>query len=282
MSLRILVGIDGSTFGQRAINFGITLAKKSGATLAGMCIVDTFGIERHSAGANIGAFYMAEKLVDKQINEAKEKLQKLLDEFAEKCSSNGVRYEKIMAYGTPAKEIIKETELADLIVLGMRTFFHFETSDSPSEAFERVISHGKCPLIAVTDEELPAEMDVLIAYDGNLKSNNALKAFARINDIFKFSQEVTLLNVNDDLGEGDTILEKADRYLQAHELTIKKRVLAGRPREIIHKTVKEMEAGRKTLLVIGTSGTNELSDYILGNSIKNMVQDGSIPMFIFH
>jgi len=43
-----------------------------------------------------------------------------------------------------------------------------------------------------------------------------------------------------------------------------------------------MEAARKTLLVIGTSGSNEISDYILGNSIKNIVRDGSVPMFIFH
>lgn len=125
-------------------------------------------------------------------------------------------------------------------------------------------------------------MDILIAYDGNLKANNVLKAFAGMNDRLNFSREVTLLNVNHDLDEGDRTLERADRYLQAHGFAIKKRVRAGRPREIIYQTAKEMEAVRKTLLVIGTSGSNDLSDYILGNSIKNMVRDGSIPMFIFH
>ena len=282
MGLRILVGIDGSDFGRRAIAFGIALAKNSGATLAGMCVVDTFGIERHSAGANIGAFYFAEKLIDEKINEARATREKLLDEFERQCKSNNLKYEKILAHGTPAKEIIRESELADLLVLGIRTFFHFETSEDPEDTFEKVISHGRCPLIAVTDEELQLEMSVLIAYDGNLKSSNAMRAFAGLNDRFNFSREVTLLNVNDDPGDGDMILGKADQYLQAHELTIKKKVRAGRPREIIYKTAKEMESTRKTLLVIGTSGSSELSDYILGNSIKNIVRDGSIPLFIFH
>jgi len=282
MGLRILVGIDGSDFGKRAVAYGIALAKNSGATLAGICVVDTFGIERHSAGANIGAFYFAEKLIDEKINESSDTLERLLDEFEEKCKSNGVKYEKILTCGTPAKEIIRESELADLMILGVRTFFHFETSEGPGDTFEKVVSHGRCPLIAVTDEELPMEMGVLIAYDGNLKSNNAMRAFAGINDRFNFSREVTLLNVNDDPCEGEAVLEKADRYLQAHQLTVKKKVRAGRPREIIYKMAKEMEAARKTLLVIGTSGSNEISDYILGNSIKNIVRDGSVPMFIFH
>jgi nucleotide-binding universal stress UspA family protein len=282
MGLRILVGIDASNYGQRAIAYGIALARRSGATLAGICVVDTFGIERHSAGANIGAFYFAEKLIDEKINESRDRLEKLLDDFELKCKSDGIKCEKILKYGNPAKEIIRESELADLLVLGLRTFFHFETSEAPGDTFEKVISHGRCPLVAVTDEDLPPEMSVLVAYDGNLKSNNTLRAFAGFNDRFNFSREVILLNVNNDPGEGDAILEKANQYLQAHGLTIKKKVRAGRPREVIYKIAKEMEGERKTLLVIGTSGSNELADYLLGNSIKNIVQDGSIPLFIFH
>jgi len=282
MGLRILVGMDGSDYGQRAAAYGIALAKKSGATLAGLCVVDTFGIERHSAGANIGAFYFAEKLINEKMNESRAIMESLLDQFEEQCRDNGVQCEKILAYGTPAKEIIRESELADLLVLGMRTFFHFEAEETPDDTFETVISHGRCPLLAVTDEELPTEMDVLIAYDGNLKSNNALKAFAWINDRFDFSRKVSLLNVNEDSGKGDAILARADHYLQAHGLTVKKKVRAGRPREMIHRTAKEMEAERKTLLVIGTSGSNEISSFLLGNSLKNLMRDGSIPLFIFH
>lgn len=282
MSLRILVGIDDSNYAQRAIAYGIALAKKSGATLAGICVVDTFGIERHSSGANIGAFYFAQKLIDEKINESREKLEKLLDEFEENCRRNGVRYEKIMTSGTPAKEIARESELADLLIMGVRTFFHFETIEGPGDTFEKVVSQGRCPLIAVTDEELPLEMDVLIAYDGNLKSNNALKAFAGMNDLFHFSPSATLLNVNDDPSEGDKTLEKADRYLSAHGLKTRTKVRAGRPREMIHRTVKEMGEGKKTLLVIGTSASNEVASFFLGNSLKNVVRDGSIPLFIFH
>jgi len=282
MGMRILVGMDGSNFGKRAVAYGIALAKKSGGTLCGICIVDTFGIERHSAGANIGAFYFAEKLIDEKINEARETLETLLEEFDELCRRSGIKYEKILTCGTPAKELIRESELADLLILGVRTFFQFETREGPEDTFEKVVSHGRCPLLAVTDEELPTELGVLIAYDGKLKSNNAMRAFTGMNDHFNFSREVTLLNVSDDPCEGDAVLEKADRYLQAHGLTVKKKVRAGRPREVIHKTAKEMEAAGKTLLVIGTSGSNEIADYLLGNSIKNILRDGTIPLFIFH
>jgi nucleotide-binding universal stress UspA family protein len=282
MGLRILVGIDGSDYGRRAVAYGMVLAKKSDAVVSGISIVDTFGIERQSAGANIGAFYFAEKLIDEKINRSRESLEKLLDEFDALCKSNGIRCEKIMKSGTPANEIIKESELADLLVLGIKTFFHYGTHETSDDTFEKIVSYGRCPLIAVPDEELPLEMDVLIAYDGNLKAKNAVKEFARINDIVNFSREATLLNVNDDPNEGDMVLEKVDKYLQAHELIMKRKVRAGRPREIIYKTAKEMEATRKTLLVIGTSGSNDISNFFLGNSIKNIVHDGTIPLFVFH
>lgn len=282
MGLRILVGIDGSEYGRRAVAYGISLAQKSGATLAGMCIVDTVGIERHAAGSNIGSFHFAEKLIDEKINEARAALESLMDQFEEQCRKSGIKYEKILTCGAPDRELIRESELADLLILGIRTFFHFETSKDPGDTFEKVVSHGRCPLIAVTDEELPTEVAVLIAYDGHLKSNNAMRAFAAINDLFNFSREVTLLNVNDDPCEGDAVLEKAEPYLQAHQLTVKKKVRAGRPREIIFKTAKEMAETRKTMLVIGTSGSNEIAEFFLGSSTKKVMLDGTIPLFIFH
>jgi nucleotide-binding universal stress UspA family protein len=282
MGLRILIGIDNSDFTQRAIAFGIELAKKSGATLAGMSIVDTYGIERTAAGASPGAFYYAEKLVDEKVNESRAILEKLLSDFEQKCSANGLKSEKILKSGAPAKEIIKETELADLLITGINTYFHFETSDKSDDTFEKVISHGKCPIIAVTDQELPLDLSALIAYDGNAKANNAMKSFVWLNDRFGFTHEVTILNVNDDLDEGDMILQKAERYLAAHDLKITRKTVRGRPREVIYKTAIECEKTCKTLLVIGTNGNNELSDYIIGNSIKNIVQDGSIPLFIYH
>jgi nucleotide-binding universal stress UspA family protein len=282
MGLRILIGIDNSVFAQRAIGFGIELAKISGSTLVGICAVDVYGIEKHAAGASPGAFYYAEKLVDDKINDSRTKLEKLLDEFENKCRTHNIACEKILRSGTPAKEIIKETELADLLLIGIKTYFHFETTDDSDDTFEKIISHGKCPIIAVTEKEIPVNMGTLIAYDGNAKSNNAMKAFARVNDYFKFSKEVTVLNVNDNLEEGDAIIQKAHRYLQSHGLKVTGKILQGRPREIIYKTAKELENICKTLLVIGTNGNNELTDYIVGNSIRSIVQDGTIPLFICH
>ncbi|MGE5344066.1 MAG: universal stress protein [Candidatus Omnitrophota bacterium] len=282
MGLRILIGIDNSRFSQRAIALGIELARKSRATVAGIGVVDADGIERHSAGAAPGAYSYAEKLMDEKINDSRSKLETLLNDFEDQCKANGVACETILKSGTPVKEMINETELADLLIIGIRTYFHFETSEDPDETFEKVISHGKCPVLAVTDQELPAEMGVLIAYDGNLKANNALKAFACLNDRFHLSPEVTVLNVNEDLNEGERIVEKAQPYLQAHELNVTGKVVCGKTREVIYQTAKECETSTKTLLVIGTNGTNELSDYILGNSIKHIVEDGTIPLFIYH
>jgi len=282
MGLRVLIGIDNSSFSQQAITFGITLAKQTGATLIGISIVDADSIEMHSASAPLGSFYYAEKLVDEKINEAHAILEKALQDFKTKCQANQVKCETILNAGNPAKEIIKETELADLLIIGIQTFFHFETDSTPDDTFEKIINHSKCPIIAVTEQEIPAKFGVLAAYDGNIKANNAIKAFATINDRFQFTTDVTVLNVNDDLDEGTIIINKAVKYLEAHGLNITGKVLRGRPREIIFKTAKECEQTKKTLLVIGTNGNNELTDLILGNSIKNIILDGTIPLFIYH
>lgn len=282
MGARILICLDNSNYSKRAVSFGINLAKKSGASLAGIAIIDTFSIERHAAGAGPGSFYYAEKLVNEKINDAKIKLESLLQNFQDLCKQSGIPCETILKTGTPAKEILKETEMADLALIGIKTFFHFEFSSQSDDTFEKVISHSKCPIFAVIDEEIPMEMDTLIAYDGNAKANNAIRAFSCFNDRFKVSSNVTVLTVSDDPEEGNTISQKATDYLNTHNVHASKKVLCGRPREVIYKTAKECEGQCKTLLVTGTNGNNELSDYILGNSIKHIIEDGSVPLFIFH
>lgn len=282
MAKRILIGLDGSVYSQSAIELGIELAKKDDSLLVGLGVIDIEGIEKDAAGAGAGASYYAEKLEQGKIEDAGKKLKALVEEFEQSCKSAGVRFEGIVRQGNPVAEILAESELADLLLVGLKTFYHFETRDDSGDTFEKIVQECRCPLIGVTEEKTGLNLSVLIAYDGRLKARNALQAFAAINDCFMISERVSLLTVDNDEAQGNEIIDPAVKYLQAHQLQVEAMVKAGKPRKVIFETAKAMDDIQNTLLILGTNGRDEVTDYIFGNSIKKLVDDGSMPLFIYH
>lgn len=282
MAKRILIGLDGSVYSQNAIELGIELAKKDSSVLVGIGVVDLKGIEKDASGAGAGASYYAEKVEQEKIENAGKKLKELIENFEQTCRENGVQYKGLVRQGSPAKEILAESEMADLLLIGLKTFYHFETEDKAGDTFEKIVQECRCPIIGVTEEKMDLNLSILIAYDGMRKARNALRAFTAINDCFMINDQVSLLTVSNDEAQGNEINKDAVNYLQIHQLHVESLVKAGKPRKIIFETAKAMDDIQNTLLVIGTNGNNEVTDYIFGNSIKKLVDDGSVPLFIYH
>jgi len=282
MSNRILVALDGSDYSRRGIELALKLAAKDGSTVVGLAVVDEPGIEHDAAGAGVGAAYYALKQEERELTEAERKVKSFLEGFQQQCEKQNVSFETLVRYGDPAEEILQETTLVELLILGLRSYFHFVTSDEPDDTFEKVVQECRCPTLGVPAEPVNLPVKVLLAYDGSLKARNTMRVFGCLNSHFQFDASPQVLTVTDDPASGKKITAEADRYLRAHGLEVEVLIRTGRPRDVIFTTVQELHNHGGAMLLIGTNGRDHVTDYLFGNSLKRLLEDGSIPLFIYH
>jgi nucleotide-binding universal stress UspA family protein len=139
----IVIATDGSENTQRAISYGINLAKLSGATVHALHVVDTSSVTQSwTAG--------------------KETMNEILREDGlkatfkvKKCGETlGIEVKEVLLEGHPSSEIIKfaENNGIDLIVMGTLGKTGIDRFLMGSVA-EKVVRQSKVPVLVVRSEE---------------------------------------------------------------------------------------------------------------------------------
>ncbi len=277
MSKRIVVGLDPSEYTEAALRVAIERAKRAGGTVIGVGTVDVPGIERSSSGAGVGASHFAKKAREKHITEAEEVVEGLIESFKTTCETAGVSYETEYKSGEPAREIGDAGRSADLILLGTRSHFNFETDKKHGDTIQEVLHERACPVMAVPKGfKLPFK-HVVCPYDGSMKASRALREFVALSGIEPVATDVVLLRIDDDVDDGLRDLERPAQYLEAYGFKVDKKVLPGDAPEVILSVAKEHQPG---LVVLGTSGKSGLRAFLFGSVTRTLLEDGTIPMFV--
>ncbi len=133
MLCSILVGIDNTRSGVAAQRLGVRWAKRSGAALVGLGIVDEPGIRAIEPARPVGGkpgvdpvYYMG---YDARLADVHEKLEQALAQFAARCDEAGVAHAEVKAAGSPHERIAEEAQAHDLVVLARGSRFRFIAGD---------------------------------------------------------------------------------------------------------------------------------------------------------
>ncbi len=279
MARRILVPLDGTDYSKVATKVAIDMAKKNGGIVIGLGVVDTEEIDESAIGAGIGASYYAEHLKNYKKNKAIGKIRTFLDEFEDECKDAKVNYERHSKSGDPVEEIIDMGKISDLIVTGLRTFFHFATTPKPGDTLKELLESGVCPVLAVPEKPVKNNKKVLIAYDDTVSSSKAMKMFQRFYKRNPYAKKIYVINVNDDLDKANETLNKVEKYFKSHGIKIEKIKRAGKPGKEILTIAKEKKVNT---IVMGAYGEGGLSKIFFGHASIGVIEDGSIPIFVYH
>ena len=140
----IVIATDGSENSQKAISYGIEIAKLSGATVHALYVVDTSSFSSIPMDAGWEAMYeILRKEGEKAISEVKERGE-----------ASGVEVREVIWEGHPSNEIIDfaENNNADLIVMGTLGKTGLDRFLMGSVA-EKVVRGSKVPVLVVRSEE---------------------------------------------------------------------------------------------------------------------------------
>lgn len=143
MFSRILVGLDGSDYSLRALDFAIDLAKKyqSQLVLVHVVIRQIYAINPPEAGILAGTAI---------VRELETEGKTILTQGEEKVKAQGLPVEARLRQGVPAEELLRAAadEKADLMVLGSRGLSQVRAFLLGSVS-DKVSHHAKCPTLIV-------------------------------------------------------------------------------------------------------------------------------------
>lgn len=274
----ILIGLDGSTHSDAAVQLGIRWSRKFDCQLTGVGVIDEPEI-RGPQGVPVGGGAFKQQSDDARMVEATQRVEQFLSAFATKCASEEVPCKLLEDVGKPYEEILLEAQRYDLIMVGQMTHFHFETRVGAGDTVEALLRRTPRPVV-VAPEMLSGGDGVLIAYDGSLNAARSLQSF--VNMGLESLGDVHLLTSDkrDRVAAAKTA-DRASEFLGFHNIKCKVHTTADGtpPGELIVAKAEELGV---ELIVMGSYGRSKLAEFFLGSVTRKVLSSSTIPMFLYH
>jgi nucleotide-binding universal stress UspA family protein len=280
MIKRILLPLDPSAYTETALEIACFIAEHHEAELTGMVCLDIHGIEKSVEPAPIGAIHYAEKLESYKKKEAGERIEQLLNNFKKVCEHKRLKHREAEIQGGPSQSIIRESIYYDAVIIGMQTFFNFETTDKPSRMLHEIIDHTITPIYAVPEQySLPDQSErkirVLVAFDGSLPAARAVHQFAQL--ALPDLMEVLLLTSIENRDEAADYMDQVESYLNAYHISrVSKKIVS----EDILEVIRDGYIDWTDFFVIGAHSKPRLLDFVMGGLTRRLMKMEKKPMLI--
>ena len=270
----ILVPLDVSPDTEAAVDLGIGWARGTGALLVGLGVVDEPTIRRGEP-VPLGAGHYKHARDEARLTEARSRVERLLKDFAERCSGQGIRYDAITRIGVPREQILLVAQRHDLVILPRRSHFHFATEDAErDDTVERVLQQCPRPAVIVPGPRRGAG-PVVVAYDGGVHAAHALQAFATAR--VEPGSEVLIVSLDEDESQAAERAQNAVAFLASHGIAAHRARVAERAAaaRAILNVVEETDA---RLLIAGTHSSRRLADRIFGSVTGILLEHAPVPV----
>lgn len=274
---RILVPLDPSVYAQAATETACRIAQKSRAQVAGVAVLDSDEI-RSSVVPAVGPYYpMLIDDVRKKTEHADDVLRDCMERFAQTCEQMRVAHLETEYEGIPVQKLLESAIFFDLIVVGIKTAFHFETRQETFQEVDRLLDRTITPILAVPATGLEKPEKVLIAFDGSFGSARALHDFAAFAQPYDFDCKIVVAGKEDD--EADFLLKHAAAFLRSHGI---ENIETEATSESIGEVANQSIAGGVNLIVAGIHSKKFINDLFVGSFTKDLIREGDVSLFLSH
>lgn len=270
MIKRILTPLDVSPYTLAAVSRACDLAELADAEITGMVILDTAGIEKKAQlpfRADLRV-YSGESVVESEL-EAAEKLKAVVEEFEKTLGERGLRSNLSKCDGRPSQQILGASCFYDLVIMGLQSYYHFETEQGPGDTLDKVLKDAVVPVMAVPARDPDSLKSALVLFDGSPASSRALHAFA---EWWQYDRPAVRLLVTDvDPAFGDRLLKEAERFLQAHGIEEIERVVENGG---VIRAVEDNHLEWSDIIVLGIHSRHSVKEWVVGSVARHLIEHG--------
>ncbi len=273
----ILIPVDGSQNSSTAVDYGIYIAPKLEATLAGLHVIDVYLIQgpvTTDISATVGmppydGFFSAVE------TSLREKADAILKTFADQCTKAGVPCSTKKAIGKISDEIIDESQKADLIVMARRgEHFHLTEGSLLGSVAEAVIRHSGKPVLVTPRNFIEIE-SMALAYDGSAPAKKALDLSLAVSEKAKWP--LTVVIITSDANKAAELSAQVESAAQEGAADCETIILSGKEGDEILKFIRE---GAVELMVMGAYGHNRLREWLVGSTTSHIIKKSPIPVLL--
>jgi nucleotide-binding universal stress UspA family protein len=270
-----LVALDGSSHSEAATTLALDWAKRSGARLLGLGIVDEHSI-RGAEPVPLGAGAYKAARDEARMADAHHRVLDFLTDFRARSKVAGVTAEVLEDIGDPAARILREAQRCDVVILGRETHFHFETQDRPDATLAQVLRASPRPVVIVP-RELPEGYGVVVAYGGGREAARTLQTFQLLG--LAADENIEVVAIHRDGAEAEVLAHLAGEYLTAHRARHRLRpvVTTAPPAEVLLEIVRH---ARPRLLVMGAHGHHPLRDLFESSVTRAVLRVCPVPVVV--
>jgi nucleotide-binding universal stress UspA family protein len=272
---KIMVPLDPSEYAKAATIRACKIAKIHGASLTGLTVLDTPGIRADQSPVDPYIRELIEEGVRHALVDARKQIAEVRENFVQTCDREGVTHVDPQLEGVPASTILDAAGLHDLIVIGLRTFFHFETTTKPGDSLSKLLRRTATPILAVPLES-PGEPfeQILICYDGSLNSARTIREF--VGFAAPFNWKITLLTAEKDEKQALWLLDEASSYLRAHGIE-KLETIHSKQSAVPDEVLEDAD-----LIVAGIHSRRFLADRFVGSLTNKLIERNDTALFLSH
>jgi nucleotide-binding universal stress UspA family protein len=276
MIKQIMVGVDTSEHSRNAQAYAFHLARRFGASLVGLHVVDIVSIEGsffHDISGSLGLepyFDFSARM--REVLTARGRA--VLEEFARTARREMIPADTLLDTGIVANQICERAKSVDLVMIGHRGIHErFSTGllGSTTESVAR-----KCPrplfIAPINFRELRRPV---LAYDGSERASRAMRFAAEFSE--QLGVPLAVLTVARDLKRGQHTLDEARSFLEPHNVRVEYRLLEGHAYEGIMRFIEEYQAD---LLFIGAYGHSRIIEMVIGSNTEYVLRNAPCPVFL--
>ena len=276
MFKQILVGIDSSEHSRVAQTYAFYLARRLGATLISLHVVDIVSIEGsylHDISGSLGLEpYLDFSSKMREVLTARGRL--VLDEFAQAARREHLAAETLLDIGIVPNQICERARSADLVMIGHRGVNERFSTGLLGSTAESVTRKSPRPLF-VSPMHFREIRRPVLAYDGSERASRAMRAAAELSALLEVP--LAIITVARDLKLGEKTLAEARKYLEPYSIKADFKLIPGHAHEGIIGFLKEYDAD---LLFIGAYGHSRIIEMVIGSNTEYVMRNAQCPVFL--
>jgi nucleotide-binding universal stress UspA family protein len=276
MIKNILVAVDGSEYGQVALNYGAELAKAFKATVRLLYVIDIRILEWPSYISSDGFTAMVSTSGSQVESQEfmRQKGEEIIARSSRYLEEREVQFQPLTITGSPAQVICDQAHFVDLVLMGRRGEYARWDGKLLGATLESVVRRVIKPIMMTTGEFYELN-GVLAAYDDSSHANHALGLAAYFSK--RLAIPLTILVVDDDEEKGRTIGERAREYVTSYQIPVAIRHQSGKPAESIISVSAEADFG---LVAMGAYGHTRIRELILGSTTDEVMRTAAKPLLL--
>jgi len=274
---RILVPLDHSPYAAAATAAACFLAKRHEASLAGVTVLDSPEI-RSSIIPAVGPYYpLMLDAVQAKLQHAETVLEETLARFSKACEEAGVPHHESEYEGIPAQKLLESSIFHDLVVVGLKTSFHFETRDRDGDTLDKLLSRTSTPVLAVPEQGLDRLDRVVVAFDGSPGASRALRDLMLV--AAPFDPEILVATAELPDEKSAFLLGQARLLLEAHGFD---KVETLGSEADVEEVFDDELLSTADLVVAGIHSRSLLKDIFVGSFATSLIRDAKRALFLSH